>query len=1210
MFSKKIFTNWPSKFSLLIVCFVFVSLFSSSIIFTMALLNPPTAQATDYYECGDDWCPGPNDFCYDDGGCDCTIPDENELEVTAPSTPDLDAFDDTGSSNTDNITKQTSDLTFKGTAEANSAVYLYDGSTYRDWAYADSNGNYSFSLPWEAPGTHYFNAIAYKNGYYSNPSPSLIVTIDTSAATPTKPDLDASDDTGSSNTDNITKQTSGLTFKGTAEANSTVYLYDGSTYKGVATANSSGNWSITPSGTWSAGAHSIKAKATDVAGNTSSDSSYLTITIDTTAPATPSTPDLIDSSDTGSSNTDNITSRTSLYFKGTAEANSTVTLYDGSTDKGGATADSSGNWSINISSFSEGTHYISAKATDIAGNTSSSSSLTITVQGQSISATAIDPSFYIWEQKYQQDFNLGGYTTNVEILPWNSGIEEIDDYYQVRAMGGGTYYSPIFDSGVASNFSFSWVIQYFNYLNAQPEFYARSGDTSTPDGTWTDWKQIVPTLLGFFQNDPNNALLGGENSAINGKQYVQYEAKFRGLDLRVVSIKHTKAPLPVSQKSCSSGTLCHQNTAYPGDNFDEALKAAPVTIDRCSKCHKEAMNQDYKHAVASYRPDNGAAGAWLSENSLITDTAESRAKLHDNHSKNTYYKAGTQDYFELDDCGACHDDSNRAKTSGINFSTKCSSCHDADENNDGQADVSAGCKNNCHLVTLSLTDKWVIDRPDPDWTSGTVTNSDEDWMTENCADATCHDYDVYDDLEKLEETKTMGDLRSGMDGGPASPDHPKASGNATSSACMKSCHKPLDKTLDNSTEGCTECHGSNTILHRNHNDKMGDFNQFTSSCNNGNCHKSIANIVSKPSCRTCHYRDRDLRPDNYNLKTIDKQGHVNSNGQEDIEQKHSSTATSDHNANNQIDKFCGDCHFNEHLDELHGSKTDKSADTGNILNCTNDICHQYSRLNRNPQEPSADLIKTDETTNLRTTTVKKAIRQNQTTCNSCHLSGAQGLLSDAHEKHQLKDPRCTECHEDYIDTWHLDGNWRIPAGKYTCIACHDRKNPDYKPERLVSIDNNETGCRTFCHPGEDHDWVIPDEIPMYNELGYVWSRQERAALWNGETFIPAGYTDGKVTFTNHVAVTNVQAQNIFKWYNGDVTQDIKGELQKKGWTKVSETITDPVNYMKWKLEYQMGGSAKKIIVIFSDTDSNSLLYELNSLLYIPTGPRIMIIYKL
>ncbi|MGE4503495.1 MAG: DUF4347 domain-containing protein, partial [Thiomicrospira sp.] len=102
--------------------------------------------------------------------------------------------------------------------------------------------------------------------------------------------------------------------------------------------------------------------------------------VDTTAPAAPSVPDLDAASDSGASNTDNITNDTSPTLSGTAEANSTVTLYAGATELGNATTDGSGAWSITSTALSDGSHTLTAKATDAAGNESvASSGLNITV---------------------------------------------------------------------------------------------------------------------------------------------------------------------------------------------------------------------------------------------------------------------------------------------------------------------------------------------------------------------------------------------------------------------------------------------------------------------------------------------------------------------------------------------------------------------------------------------------------------------------------------------------------------------------------------------------------------------------------------------------------------------------------------------------------------------------------------------------------------
>lgn len=102
---------------------------------------------------------------------------------------------------------------------------------------------------------------------------------------------------------------------------------------------------------------------------------------DVTAPPAPSTPDLDSASDSGASSTDNITNDTTPSFTGTAEAGATVTLYDtnGTSVLGTGTA-TGGTWSITSSALAAGTHTVTAKATDAAGNVSvASAGLQLTI---------------------------------------------------------------------------------------------------------------------------------------------------------------------------------------------------------------------------------------------------------------------------------------------------------------------------------------------------------------------------------------------------------------------------------------------------------------------------------------------------------------------------------------------------------------------------------------------------------------------------------------------------------------------------------------------------------------------------------------------------------------------------------------------------------------------------------------------------------------
>jgi hypothetical protein len=102
-------------------------------------------------------------------------------------------------------------------------------------------------------------------------------------AAPGTPDLAAGSDTGSTSTDNITNDTTPQ-FTGTCETGTTVTL--SSSVDGVLSQQTcSGNaFDITVIGALSQNTHNVTATQTDAAGNSSSASSALSVTVDTTKP--------------------------------------------------------------------------------------------------------------------------------------------------------------------------------------------------------------------------------------------------------------------------------------------------------------------------------------------------------------------------------------------------------------------------------------------------------------------------------------------------------------------------------------------------------------------------------------------------------------------------------------------------------------------------------------------------------------------------------------------------------------------------------------------------------------------------------------------------------------------------------------------------------------------------------------------------------------
>ena len=105
------------------------------------------------------------------------------------------------------------------------------------------------------------------------------------------------------------------------------------------------------------------------------------VLVDTVAPATPSVPVLAPGQDTGVSTTDGLTNINRPTVGGTAEPGSTVTILVDGVAVATATAGPDGSWSHTLTTpLADGTHAITSRATDPAGNSSgTSAALSLTV---------------------------------------------------------------------------------------------------------------------------------------------------------------------------------------------------------------------------------------------------------------------------------------------------------------------------------------------------------------------------------------------------------------------------------------------------------------------------------------------------------------------------------------------------------------------------------------------------------------------------------------------------------------------------------------------------------------------------------------------------------------------------------------------------------------------------------------------------------------
>lgn len=147
--------------------------------------------------------------------------------------------------------------------------------------------------------------------------------------------------------------TSLVTITGTSDPGATVAVFDGPVDAGHATANASGVWAAPL--TWTDGTHTIAARTID-AGGQSAATAALSFLVDTTPPPAPVIANPADASTVGG---------TTVAVNGTAEAGSTVRIYEGAILK--ATVPSAGTWSTSIT-VTKGLRTLSAQATDALGN--------------------------------------------------------------------------------------------------------------------------------------------------------------------------------------------------------------------------------------------------------------------------------------------------------------------------------------------------------------------------------------------------------------------------------------------------------------------------------------------------------------------------------------------------------------------------------------------------------------------------------------------------------------------------------------------------------------------------------------------------------------------------------------------------------------------------------------------------------------------------
>jgi hypothetical protein len=374
----------------------------------------------------------------------------NEIQIDAhaspaPGTPVLSAASDTGTPGDSLTMLHMPSLSGSG-ADGAVTVKLYEGATLLASTTSDAGGAWTMTTDaWSygkqlSDGAHTLVVRQYDSANNeSAASGALTVSVDTAAPKkPGAPVLALASDTGASDHDGLTSDATPTLSGVAAEAGGKIELYlnGGATALATADVGVGGAWSLTvPDALALAeGVANLSVRQVDAAGNRGASSDALAITVDKTAPAVLAKAVLDAASDSGILSNDGITNIKTPKLTGTALTAGTVEIYDGATLIGTTEVQGDKTWSFTVGSqparlaqFADGTHNLTVRQVDTAGNRSAASEVL------SVTVDTVAPTFKSSELEWNSDKHRFELKFSEQIVFAADAVIDVLDYLNLPA---------------------------------------------------------------------------------------------------------------------------------------------------------------------------------------------------------------------------------------------------------------------------------------------------------------------------------------------------------------------------------------------------------------------------------------------------------------------------------------------------------------------------------------------------------------------------------------------------------------------------------------------------------------------------------------------------------------------------------------------------------------------------------------------------------